>query len=339
MTLTTREAAAMLRAADPASDATGLDGRAEADLRRILASATAGPAPGTQPRRPRSRLLAAAAAAVVAVSLAGVAFGGPGLLPAGSPAYAATPDQLTVLAPVSDAGLPAEADAASVLNAIAARAAALPDDIGNGRYARMESEGWALWTRVEGDQVASEVVPQRSTVWAARDGSGRVVSRRDGPGTDTSTTDRDLPRGERSFMWALGSLSSNDAELARQLELGHPVGNGPAERLVAITDLAAEQPLAPPVRAAVLRYLARTPGLAVAGIVADRAGRRGVAVYIDTTMSGLPERRTLIVDPDDGQVLGSETLLTEDAGMLNVPVPSVISYTTFRGARYTDDLN
>lgn len=339
MRTTTREAAAMLRVADPVPDAPGLDGRAEADLQRILASVAADPAPGTQqPSRSRSRLLVAAAAAVVAVVLAGVASSGLGLPSGGSPAYAATPDQLTVLSPVSAAGLPADADAATVLNAIAVRTAALPDDTGSGRYARMETEGWALWTRVDGDQVTSEVVPQRSTVWAARDGSGRVVTRRDGPGSDTSTTDRALAPGERSFMWPLGSLSSDDAELARQLEQGHPVENGRAERLVAVMDLAAEQPLAPPVRAAVLRYLARTPGLAVDGIVADRAGRRGVAVHVDTTMSGLPERRTLIVDPNDGRILGAETLLTSDAGKLNVPVPSVISYNTFRSARYTDEL-
>lgn len=343
MTLTTREAAAMLRAADPVPDAPGLDGRAEADLQRILASVAADPAPGTQqrhrsPSRSRSWLLSAAAVAVVAVALAGVASSGLGLPSGGSPAYAATPAQLTVVAPVSAAGLPADADAATVLNAIAVRTAALADDTGSGRYARVETEGWALWTRVDGEQVTSEVVPQRSTAWAARDGSGRVVTRRDGPGSDTSTTDRTLAPGERSFMWSLGSLSSDDAELAQQLEQGHPVQNGPAERLVAVSDLAAEQPLAPPVRAAVLRYLARTPGLAVDGIVADRAGRRGVAVHVDTTMSGLPERRTLIVDPDDGRILGAETLLTTDAGKLNVPVPSVISYNTFRSARYADEL-
>ena len=339
MTITTRGAADMLRAADPVPDAgAGLDGRAEADLRRILASGTTAPTTGTQRRRARAGFLAAAAAAVVAVSLAGVASGGLGLPSVGSPAFAATPDRLVVLGPMSAAGLPADSEAAAVLSAIAARAAAPPDDTGSGRYARMENEGWALWTRVDGGQVTSEVVPQRSTVWVAPDGSGRVVTRRDGPGTDTSTTDQALAPGDRTLMWPLGSLSSDDAELARQLEKNHPVANGPAERLVAVADLAAEQPLAPPVRAAVLRYLARTPGLAVDGIVADRAGRRGVAVHVDTTMSGLPERRTLIVDPDDGRILGAETLLTEDAGKLNVPVPSIISYTTFHSARYTNEL-
>ena len=345
MTLTAREAAAMLRATDPvrdhAADA-GLDGRAEADLRRILATAGADPARLGRPARPRrrdARLLAAAAAVtVVGVALTGVVSGGLGLLPAGDPAYAATPQRLTVLAPVSAAGLPADADAATVLNAIAARTAVLRDDTGSGRYARMENEGWALWTRVAGDQVTSEVVPQRTTVWAAGDGSGRLVSRRDGPGDDTATEDQALGPGGRSFMWPLGSLSADDALLARQLEQGHPVENGPAERLVAVADLVAEQPLSPAVRAAVLRYLARTPGLSVDGIVADRSGRRGVAVHLDTTMSGLPERRTLIVDPDDGRVLGAETMLTEDAGRLNVAVPSVIDYKTFRSGGYTDKL-
>lgn len=106
-----------------------------------------------------------------------------------------------------------------------------------------------------------------------------------------------------------------------------------------MTDLVAEQPLAPQVRAAVLRYLARTPGIAVGGVVSDRAGRRGVALHLDTTMSGLPERRTLIVDPDDGRILGNEATLTRDPGKLNVPIPTVVAYNVFRDARYVDDLS
>lgn len=51
-----------------------------------------------------------------------------------------------------------------------------------------------------------------------------------------------------------------------------------------------------------------------------------------------PRTPRLIIAPDDGRVLGAETLLTETAGALNVPVPSVIGYTTFRSGRYTDDL-
>jgi len=226
-----------------------------------------------------------------------------------------------------------------VLDEIARRTAALPDDTGSGRYAKTVNDGWALWTRVDGEQVSSEVVPETHTTWAAADGSGRSVSTRSGPGDDSETVDERLSAGEHSFMWPLGSLSADDTELARQLEQSHPVVNGAAERLVAVTDLVAEQPLPPTVRAAVLRYLARTPGLTVDGIVSDRAGRRGVAMHLDTDMSGLPERRSLIVDSQDGRVLGSETTLTQDAGKLNVPIPSVISYTTFRIAQYVEQLD
>jgi len=338
MTLSASAAAALLRSADPVSGTgTSFDERAESDLRRIVASPRLDAAGPEAARRPKSRLLPAAVW-TAAIALVGVALGGLLLRPAGDAAHAATPDRLVVVASVAAAGLPADGDAESVLNAIATRAAVLPDDTGSGRYARMDSESWALWTRVDGERVTSEVVPVRTTVWTAADGSGRLVSRRDGPGRDADSTDKTLAAGERHFMWPLGSLSTDEAELAHQLEESHPVGNGPAERLVAVTDLVREQPLAPQVRAAVLRYLARTPGLTVDGIVTDRAGRRGLAVHLDTTMSGLPERRTLIIDPDDGRVLGAETLLTKSAGALEVSVPSVISYTTFRSARYTDDL-
>jgi hypothetical protein len=46
-------------------------------------------------------------------------------------------------------------------------------------------------------------------------------------------------------MWPLGSLSADPVVLAEQLERSHPVSNGPAERLVAVTDLVAEQPCGP----------------------------------------------------------------------------------------------
>lgn len=151
-----------------------------------------------------------------------------------------------------------------------------------------------------------------------------------------AAVDEATPPGGLSTMWELGSLSSDPGTLAAQLERGHPVGNGPAERLVAITDLAREQPLPPPVRAAVLRYLAATPGLRLTGAVDDRSGRPGLAVHLDTDHGGLPNRDTLIIDAVTGTLLGSEEMLTEDPGLLDVPIPSVISYTTYVDARYVD---
>lgn len=340
----TRSVVALLRDANPVRHGqTGLDERAEADLRDILASP--GDSRGLesagrmQGRPPWVRRLAPAVAFAAVVAFMVVVLGGGALRPSGGGlAYAATPERLSVIAGLDSVGLPANIDAASLLELVAQRTVALPDDTGGGRYAKTVNDNWALWTRIDGKQVTSEVVPQTNTNWVAADGSGQRLSSRSGPGDDSERTDVTLDIGEFAFMWPLGSLSDDDDTLAGQLEQAHPVSNGPAERLVAITDAVREQPLTPAVRAAVLRYLARTPGLVLDGIVSDRAGRRGVAMHVDTTMSGLPERRTVIIDPANGQILGTETLLTENPGLLNVRVPSVISYTTFRSARYTDIL-
>lgn len=73
-------------------------------------------------------------------------------------------------------------------------------------------------------------------------------------------------------------------------------------------------------------------------MVLDRAGRTGLAVHVRTTMTGLPERRTIVIDPSTGHILGAETTLTETAGKLNVPIPSVISYTSYLTSGYVNDV-
>jgi hypothetical protein len=95
-------------------------------------------------------------------------------------------------------------------------------------------------------------------------------------------------------------------------------------------------PLPPRVRAAVLRYLAATPGLTVTGPVTDRRGRNGIGFSIESAYSGLPTRYTLIIDPRDGRLLDDEQMLTTSAGKLNVTVPAIIGYTVLLSAAYTD---
>jgi hypothetical protein len=84
-----------------------------------------------------------------------------------------------------------------------------------------------------------------------------------------------------------------------------------------------------------LRYLSTVPGLTVLGQVTDRAGRSGVGFAVESDYSGLPTRYTVIIDPDDGRLLDCEETLTTTAGNLNVPIPSVISYTVLVSSRYT----
>ena len=74
----------------------------------------------------------------------------------------------------------------------------------------------------------------------------------------------------------------------------------------------------------------------VQGKTTDRAGREGIAVSLESDFGGLPTRYTLIIDPDDGKILAWEEMLTTTAGALNVPIPSVIGYTTYRQSTYTN---
>jgi hypothetical protein len=320
-----------LRAADPSLGA-AVDDRAEQDLRRILD--TTPHDVGVADRHRSSRRLAVAAAA--AIVLAAVVLNGGVAGIDGSPAYAATPSPLTILSAPGTGGVPT--DAVAALDAIAASALEQSDRSGTGRYARVHTESWAIWTRIDGDRATSEVVPQETVSWTAADGSGRIRVNGGASGSDRST-DRLLRPGERALMWPLRSLSSDIAVLEEQFLQGHPEANGPAERLVALADAVAEQPLTPAVRAASVRYLARTDGLLLDGLVSDRAGRRGLAFHVETSMSGLPERRSVIIDPDDGRLLAVETALIGSAGGLNVAPGSVISYTTFRSAVFTDSLD
>ncbi|WP_203888102.1 RNA polymerase sigma factor [Planotetraspora kaengkrachanensis] len=71
------------------------------------------------------------------------------------------------------------------------------------------------------------------------------------------------------------------------------------------------------------------PGLRYEGTTTDRAGRTGRAFSLDSDHGGLPNRKTLIVDPADGRIVDEEETLTETAGRLGVPIPSVISYTVY----------
>lgn len=336
-----------LRAANPVAVEPGLDAWARADLHRVLAEPV-DRVSAARPRRvlvPRMARLAVVAVALALLTVAGSVFAGAGWLPfvSRSPAYAATPPPLQVLpdADLTDYGLAGPGGralhAAAVLTALARRVETLPDDVGSGRYARIDLDGWALWTEVDGQRVTSEVVPTSSTVWVAADGSGRVRSVAS-PGGDPHRTDERFGPGGRRGWWPLGSIETADDKLEAQLAVAHPVQNGPAERFVAVTDLAGEQPLPPRTRSAILRFVARTPGLREPTMVRDRLGRTGVAVSVDSAHSGLPTRYTLVFDPGTGVLLGKEDMLTETAGALNVPVPSVISYTAYRDARYVDSL-
>lgn len=308
-----------------------LDRRTLEDLTTILASGAppAEPAPRRQPAPLLGRwYFAVSAAAVLAVLMVLIS---PSAGPGGAgTALAATPPPLTYQP------LPPGTDPLAVLDQIAQATATLPDDTGTGRYAHLTSRGWHLWTSVAGQRVTSQVVPQLSESWFSADGAGRTLTTVEQPGKRPHREDERYEPGQLAGTPDLRARPSDDRLLAEQLERGHPVHNGPAERLVAIKDTYRQVPVRPAVRAALLRYLADTPTLTATGTVTDRAGRDGLAVSLESDYSGLPTRYTLIIDPDTGRLLASEDTLTTTPGALNVAIPSVIGYTTFLTAQYTD---
>ena len=259
-----------------------------------------------------------------------------------TPTAAATPAALTYSAEKNTM------DAKSRLNAIADHTATLPDTAGQGRYDHLRYQQWSLFTRIDGDQVASAVVPQQVEQWLAADGSGKLVrtnaapqfrdhaqeqawEKAGSPGRDTSP----VVLNSVARMWN-DRPPTDPTALTAWLEQGHPATAGPQETMVAITDLVKQQVLTPTERAAVLRVLGTIPGLADLGTTTDRAGRQALAFSVDGAGQGLPTRYTLLIDPSTGAVLGFEQTLTRSAGALNVPTPSVIGYDLYQVADRTD---
>jgi hypothetical protein len=251
------------------------------------------------------------AAAIVALAGVLVAHAISGL---GSPALAATPPPLTYRAP------PAGQSGRQVLLRLAAQASRQPTDPTRGRYGYVKTAGWYLDTQVAARNATSTVVPSMTESWTAADGSGRVLKRAlpalpgphliDAPAGQV-LDDFNLRAGRRIYPLA---VSTTPRILTRELAVGHPTSIGPVERFVAVTDLALDRPISPRLESAVLRVLARSPGLIDSGEVTDRAGRPGIAVSLDSRYSGLPTRYTLIFAPRTARLLGEEETLLGKPG-------------------------
>lgn len=326
----------LLHGHDPLAGRVEPSGHRDLLIERILRSPQA--AQATAPRRPRRAgpyVALGAITAIVALIFAVPLMGLPGR-PA-SVAQAATPHML--------AYQPVSGTASDALRQIAHRVRSLPDGVAGaqGRYQYVRTQSWSLFTRVDGRQVRSAVIPEVREIWRAHDGSGRlriVAGAAEFPTLESRRTweaeGRPRPPSQdRSY--TAGGLAASYPEilpeevtdLQAQMSVGHPASNGPAETFVAIADLYRDQTPRAQTRAALLDLLASVPGLELQGRTTDRAGRPALAVSVTSTMTGLPTRYTLLVDEKGGRVLGEEQVLTTRSGRLDVPVPSVISYTLF----------
>lgn len=270
--------------------------------------------------RPRSHAIQNALVAAAILAEFVVVIGHP-LFGWGTTRYAATARPLVFTAPQPPS-------ARAVLLTLGATAAKQPVELLTPglRYAYVRSRAWHLATRERGETPPRTVFPTVTESWTAASGTGRVLSitRRAKRPTVTDTT---LVSGK-----PLAVLSAKESTLAPLLGLTDARAVPSARQFVAFTDLADRQPLSPPVEAAILNLLALTPGLINSGTVTDRAGRRGVAVSVESGYTGVQMLYTLIFDPSTGKLLEADQTLTGDPGDLDLPPGSVLAYTTFLGS-------
>jgi hypothetical protein len=173
------------------------------------------------------------------------------------------------------------------------------------------------------------VLPTLTQSWLRVDGSGRVssVPMRIGAAADDRTVTTGAP---------LAALTAGGEAAASPLQSAlRAAGGSPAAELPALAGVSDRQPIPPAADAAMLRELARVPGIVNSGTVVDRDGRPGESVSITSAYAGPLIRYTLIFNPDTGRLLEADQLLVGDPGTLDVPAGSVIAYATFLASGYT----
>ncbi|MEU3528113.1 CU044_5270 family protein [Streptomyces sp. NPDC038707] len=321
-----RELDQSLRAMNPVAVGRPAD---ETRLEDILALPRDTVAAPRSSSRPALRWWLAAAATATAAAVAFTVTGPFGT--ASQPALALTPVPL--------AYQPSGRPAAEVLRDMADRVADLPDD----RPAPWKTEhfvwdSWSLSTRVDDIQVTSAVIPEHRETWQKSDGSAHWKTR---------TLPPEFQNRHQRELWedagALGrtpqqSTGSGDASPSTEPPttvqgmrawLANGQRMGPGLLYEVVPERFQDHVFSPAQRAALLRVLADTKGIVHTGKVKDRAGRTGEAFSLTGRFGGLPDRRTLILDPRTGNLLASEEQILDDTGKLNVKPYSVIGYITF----------
>jgi hypothetical protein len=307
--------------------------QARARIARVLAVARARQA---QRRSSRRRLLALAGGGAVAA--AGAAAGLLALdLPRTRPAYAATPQALTVAPPrIGDPGR----------DSLEQLAAAAGDDGDTTAVDHLVTDRWDLNSTIDGRTVTSAIIASRRQLWRSGEDQARIIEqylppqfpttadrdnwRADGSPSGGGETREDYPAG--TFPAAFpGRPPLQPSTLADWLTRADTsdvaIINGTA-------DLLNERALTGSERAALLRVLAHRTALTYAGTTVDRAGRRGHAFTTTSRSSGAEVTHLFVIDPGTATILAYEQILTAGADALRVRRPAVISYRTYRTAEF-----
>lgn len=329
------EVAELMRRSDPAGELRDVRTEAEIaeDLRAITATTGASPLPMSARRRGWAFVaIAAVVGAVTALA---------GLVqiwsPYTGPAAAATPPLLELAPTTHTVG--------EVIDHALARLDAAPVEAAQ-RHA--SSEGWYLQTQVDDQHTSRSVItPQIQEVVWNDDLSGTVTLTAGEPYSPRDPAG--APPGELPS--APGTVLSHDEFSAGQMPvlfsepppttteqlrpyLATAAALSPdtadaVDYLGAVRALLSEWTLGPAGHAALLRILADTGGLAVAGDVTDRLGRPGTALRAISPDS--PHFEYLIViSRGTGKIIALEIVYIGGLPDFAVPAPSVIDYTAWR---------
>jgi len=198
-------------------------------------------------------------------------------------------------------------------------------------------EAWTLQTNDEGKAVSSAVAPERYvitrgsdgsynttvTTGQAVDGAGKPID--DAPAPGELVWEEAWGPGEYQFLYP--SPFPENVDLVAAYFRDATGAEGPISAMSAIqatNDLLFEQQLAGKQLIALLQYFASQPDLTPLGEVKDRLGRDGVAfAAVDADRPGY--ERHLIVSPDTGRILATETIYT-GTDRTDIASPSVVNY-------------
>ncbi len=217
-----------------------------------------------------------------------------------------------------------------------------------GRYTYVRTLSWTEQPAgPETDPQTIKVVDEQ--IWWATDLSGRRVittlppqpsnqqltkwTNHLPPKTSILSVDNFAPD---KFPTAIRTPSDDPPILASQLH-DQPIERGSQGTIRAIADLYAHHHLTIQQRAAVLRILADTRPLYFGGGVVDRAGRQGIAVFIDSNKN--TTRDIAIFDSTNGSLLSYERVTLFSDTHSSGPGRSVNAYIVYLTSRRTDDLD
>lgn len=207
-----------------------------------------------------------------------------------------------VLVPLALDGTTPEAEAAEVLVAAGAAAAAQPDEVGDAPYWHTVSIHAG---RGAGQDPGPAGTEYRREVWNARVEPGLIQDDLLGP-DPVGMGAASFPVGGATVDWdGLKALPTDPVALRALLTEGQPENSRTLDDLLLdqITSLLVESPAPPALRGALWQIASQLDGVRLVGDVTDAAGRPGVALEQTLAVGDGTSVHRLVVDPDSGTLL------------------------------------